>query len=77
MVFLNKAQRRELFHVFNRTPLYERPGDGPRGIYGATGKTPLTYRQFRRWVSPGPGCIMVRWCGMYLGIEPDGSPAHS
>ncbi len=30
------------------------------------------YRTFRKTVAPGPGCIMVPWCGMWLGIEPDG-----
>jgi hypothetical protein len=23
-------------------------------------------------VVPGHGCIMVKWCNMWLGIEPDG-----
>jgi hypothetical protein len=32
----------------------------------------MTYRQFRATVEPGPGCAMVPWCGMWLGIEPDG-----
>jgi hypothetical protein len=32
----------------------------------------LTYRQFRATVQHGPGCAMVQWCGMWLGIEPDG-----
>ena len=31
-----------------------------------------TYRQFRATVQPGPGCVMVKWCGMWLGIERDG-----
>jgi hypothetical protein len=34
----------------------------------------LTYRQFRATVraeSYGPA-LMVQWCGMWLGIEPDG-----
>jgi hypothetical protein len=37
-------------------------------------RTPLSvsYRSFRRFVQPGPGCIMVQWSGMWLGIEPDG-----
>ena len=30
------------------------------------------YRAFRRTVHPGPGCVLVRWAGMWLGIEPDG-----
>lgn len=32
----------------------------------------MPYRAFRRTVQPGPGCIMVPFAGMWLGIEPDG-----
>ncbi len=32
----------------------------------------LTYLEFRRTVSAGFDCVMVRWSGMWLGIEPDG-----
>ena len=35
----------------------------------------MTYLQFRRSVEPSIGCddaIMVKWCGMWLGIETDG-----
>jgi len=31
-----------------------------------------TYLQFRRTVQTSYGCVMVPWCGMWLGIEPDG-----
>ncbi len=31
-----------------------------------------TYREFRKTVHPGWGCVMVLWAGMWLGIEPDG-----
>jgi hypothetical protein len=34
-----------------------------------------TYRQFRGTVQPllcGDSAVMVQWCGMWLGIEPDG-----
>jgi len=34
--------------------------------------TPARYRDFRRKVEPGPGCIMIPYAGMWLGIEPDG-----
>ena len=34
--------------------------------------TSLTYRQLRRKVQPGPGCIMVPFCNFWLGVEPDG-----
>ena len=42
-------------------------------------RPPLTYLHFRRTVEGlfgGNGCIMVPWCGMWLGIEPDGC-AHT
>jgi hypothetical protein len=32
----------------------------------------LSYLQFRRAVQPGWDCVMVKWCGMWLGIERDG-----
>lgn len=32
----------------------------------------LTYLQFRRTVQRGYGCLMLHWCNMWLGIEPDG-----
>lgn len=31
-----------------------------------------SYLQFRRRVVRGYDCIMLQWCGMWLGIEPDG-----
>jgi hypothetical protein len=40
-----------------------------------SGKVTMTYRDFRKTVQPcfdGSGCIMVHWCGMWLGIERDG-----
>jgi hypothetical protein len=32
----------------------------------------MTYIQFRRTVVHSFDCVMVRWCGMWLGIEEDG-----
>ena len=32
----------------------------------------LSFLAFRRTVQPGWDCVMVRWCGMWLGIERDG-----
>jgi len=32
----------------------------------------MSYKEFRKTVTPGLGYIMVPWCGMWLGIEPDG-----
>ena len=57
MIILTRAQRVALHRVYKRNP------------------QPITYRQFRRAVTPyfdSSGCIMVKWCGMWLGIETDG-----
>lgn len=33
----------------------------------------MTYCEFRKSIQPGSGgAVMVRWAGMWLGIEPDG-----
>lgn len=32
----------------------------------------LNYREFRRRVQQGWGCLMVPFASMWLGIEPDG-----
>ncbi len=56
MVKTNRAQREALLRV------YQRDWAG----------RPATYRAFRRTVQPGPGCILVPFAGMWLGIEPDG-----
>lgn len=32
----------------------------------------MSYIQFRRTVQSGFDCIMVKWSGMWLGIEEDG-----
>ena len=31
-----------------------------------------SYLNFRRTVQQGYDCIMIKWCGMWLGIEKDG-----
>jgi hypothetical protein len=59
MVKLNRLQRESLYRVFLRT------NDGQENLM-------LAYKKFRKTVQPGPGCVMVHWCGMWLGIEPDG-----
>ena len=32
----------------------------------------MTYDEFRATVQTGSGCLMVRWQGMWLGVELDG-----
>lgn len=59
MMILTKPQRKSLYRVWVRTC--------GAGYLGA-----VPYREFRRGVLPGPGCVMVNFAGMWLGIEPDG-----
>lgn len=54
-------QRKALKRLYDRAPMYK------------AGWVPLSYREWRRdFVYPGHGCIMVRWAGMWIGIEADG-----
>jgi hypothetical protein len=43
-----------------------------KAVYDRDWNKPASYLAFRRTVQPGWGCVMVEWCGMQLGIEPDG-----
>jgi hypothetical protein len=57
MLTLTKAQRTALHKLWQRNT------------------QDLTYRQFRKTVQPyfgGDPCVLVPWCGMWLGIEHDG-----
>ena len=61
MTRTTKAQRAALLALFKRQ------------------SSVATYRQFRVMVQPyfdGTGCVLVPWCGMFVGIETDGY-AHS
>ncbi len=75
MITLTRAQRIALKTVFDRQALFNTPMDHeeipareiPRDLI------PMSYRQFRRTaVNHLQGCVMVPWCGMWLGIETDG-----
>ncbi len=62
---LTRQQREALKRIFDRGQRSENKGQAWQG----------TYREFRRTVQPyfgGDGCVMVPWCGMWLGIETDG-----
>ena len=61
MLTLTKPQRHALHRIYGRILASD---SGPGKL--------ATYRKFRRTIRPGPGCIMVQFCGMWLGIEPDG-----
>lgn len=73
---LTKEQRRSLKRVFDRqalTPLYHNGHVvAARWENYSPDKPVMTYRQFRKLVVHSFGCVMVPWCGMWLGIEQDG-----
>lgn len=41
-------------------------------VYQRSNDGSANYLQFRRRVQHGYDCIMLQWCGMWLGIETDG-----
>jgi hypothetical protein len=72
---LTKPQRFALWKVFKRDfPSWVAPNK--RLSYavdqGVVPVPTIQWRRFRAKVQPGPGCVMVPWKGMWLGIEPDG-----
>ena len=60
-MLLTKLQRQALARVYHRSYTPMRDGVHFKNYY-----------TFRRTVFLGPGCIMVPFAGMLLGIEPDG-----
>lgn len=69
MIFTTKAQRQALLLVYRRVvdAAMPKPVPGKATVFYVP-----SYREFRRTVQPGPDCIMVRYAGMWLGIETDG-----
>jgi hypothetical protein len=67
MIKLTKEQQRALHRVYQRADLFH-----DEVVNHAKLKVRTSYLRFRRSVLPGPGCVMVPWKGMVLGIEPDG-----
>jgi len=63
MITLTKQQRIALKKIYDRGT-----------VSASFSKTPLSYREFRKTVQgyPGGDCVLVPWCGMWLGIEKDG-----
>lgn len=66
MIRTTKAQRQALLRVYRRVV------EADRSSMNAGQYQRFTYRAFRRTVQPGPGCVMVPFASMWLGIEPDG-----
>lgn len=72
---ITRAQRKALKAVYDRAPLYIDVVEGrPMAwIWPRPHKRRVTYREFRRTARKSfLGCVMVPWCGMWLGIEEDG-----
>jgi hypothetical protein len=67
MIKLTKEQQRALRRVYQRNDMFHE-----EIVNNVRLKVRTSYLQFRRSVHPGPGCVMVQWCNMWLGIEPDG-----
>ena len=67
---ITRAQREALHRKYLQSTPRETLSDADQ----KAGKQPrtLSYRQFRKTVQMGCDCIMVKWCGMWLGIEKDG-----
>lgn len=79
MIKTTRAQREALFKVFKRdfprwvSPTLRRQYNTAGHCYEQlTTVSSLPFKRFRKRVQPGPGCIMIEWSGMWLGIEPDG-----
>jgi hypothetical protein len=53
--------------------LWERLSADGRGQWGAYAQPRQAYRAFRKSAFLAFGnVVMIRWCGMVIGIEPDG-----
>lgn len=77
MVKLNRAQRKALKRIYDRGPIWISDLDkdyttGNQYNAHADHINHLSYREFRRRVKPGYDCVLIHWCGMWLGIESDG-----
>jgi hypothetical protein len=76
MIKTTRAQRQALLRVYNRAVVYVNPITGTVGSNRSEfDESPLTFRQFRQRVMPTfncDSCIMIQWCGMWVGIEVDG-----
>ena len=73
MKFPTRKQSEALLRVYNRAELWMR-NEGMTTSDRHFGRgDPLTYLQFRRKAKfASAGILVVPWCGMYLGIEPNG-----
>jgi hypothetical protein len=74
MTELTEAQEAALKRLWLRCPVWVRANDEQdltSDSSQALGPV-VTYEEFKARVQPGWDCIMIRWCGMWVGIEKDG-----
>lgn len=81
MTPITRAQRLALKAIYDRGPLtptkrWDYPNPYTSAVTAGAADPIMTYREFRKLVR-GPFYIsdpvlMVPWCGMWLGVEPDG-----
>ena len=69
MIVLTRQQRVALKRLYDRIDTVK-PATYKEFL--SSGPKPATYKEFRRSVSKGWDCVMVYWCGMWVGIETDG-----
>lgn len=69
MITLTKPQRQALARVHQRI-VADFARNHPSNAENM--QAAPTYREVRQRVHPGPGCVLVQYAGMWLGIEPDG-----
>ena len=66
------AQALALHRVYMRGPLAVYDDRGPITPKEGEVYEPLSFEDFVKSIGVGSDCIMVQWCGMWLGIETDG-----
>lgn len=77
LFMLTLSQAIALHKVYLRTPLYQDHIQMEMPIQIKTepvfiDQPPMTFEEFVLQAELGSDCIMVPWCGMWLGIEKDG-----
>jgi hypothetical protein len=73
-----RKQREAIKRVYDRCRISIRMVDAdgygyrPEAARSFPGERKASYRDFRKIIQTGHDCLMVKWCGMWLGIESDG-----
>lgn len=75
LFMLTLAQAIALYRVYERTPIFYHPIEMEMQIKSEpsfSDQQPMTFEEFAKHAELGSDCIMVPWCGMWLGIEKNG-----